>query len=91
MKSLLGTMLENRLRLSSDMNMDGAVTISDVLLWLTWLYFLPGDLAALVLLGTPVGDFFEVTQGSIGGIGSGILSFCFWFVIFQRLLPRGKS
>jgi hypothetical protein len=90
-KSLLGTMLDNRLLLSSDMNLDGAVTISDVLLWFKWLYFLPGDLAALVLLGTSVGDFFEVTQGSIGGIGSGILSFCFWFVIIQHLLPRGKS
>ncbi len=70
------------------MNMDGLVTISDAWLWLQWLFFLPGDFAAMVLLGTPIGDFFEITLGSIQGVGSGALSFCVWFVVFESLLQE---
>jgi len=91
MTSRLGQMLDERLQVSSDMNLDGVITISDVLLWLKWLYFLPGDLAALILLGTPAGDFFEITLRSVQGVGSGVLSFLFWFVIIEHLFSSGKS
>jgi hypothetical protein len=91
MTSNVWEMLDRRLQVRGDMNLDGVVTISDVWLWLQWLYFLPGDLAALVLLDSPVGNFFEITLGSLQGVGSGVLSFFFWFVVFEPLFRRRKS
>jgi hypothetical protein len=91
MTSKLMDMLDWRLHVRSDMNLDGIVTISDVGLWAKWLYFLPGDMAALVLLDTPVGDFFEISITSLEGIGSGALFFCFWFVVFESLFRSHKS
>jgi hypothetical protein len=90
MTSNVWEMLDRRLQVRGDMNLDGVVTISDVWLWLQWLYFLPGDLAALVLLDSPVGDFFEITLSSLQGIGSGVLSFMFWFVVFEPFFRRRK-
>jgi hypothetical protein len=82
----LGKLVDRRLLVSMDMNHDGIVSIADVGLWLQWLFFMPGDLATLVLLGTPIGDFLEITSGSLQGWGSGFLSFCVWYVAFQGLL-----
>jgi hypothetical protein len=84
-------MLDRRLLISADMNQDGVVTVSDVLLWLKWIYFLPGDLTAIVLMGTPIGNFLEITPTSIEGVGSGIFSFLFWYVAFRPFFPRCKS
>ncbi len=91
MTSRIIELLDRRLQVRSDMNLDGVVSVSDVGLWLEWLYFLPGDLAVLALLGTPVGDFLEITLGSMQGIGSGVLSFCVWLVVFEGLLCEKKS
>jgi hypothetical protein len=85
MNDMLSELLEARLHIMLDMNLDGALTISDVLLWLRWLFWLPGDLAALALLGTPVGDFFEVAPSSMQGIGSALLSLCVWLVVAEGL------
>jgi hypothetical protein len=84
-------LLDRRLQVRSDMNLDGVVSVSDVGLWLEWFYFLPGDLAALALLDTPVGDFLEITLGSMHGWGSAVLSFCVWFVVLEALLCEKKS
>jgi hypothetical protein len=91
MTSKLMEMLDWRLQVRSDMNLDGVVTISDVLLWAKWAYFLPGDVFVLVLLGTPVGDFLEINITSLEGIGSGVLSFFFWFVLFEPFFLWRKS
>jgi hypothetical protein len=90
MTSKVWEMLDRRLQVRGDMNLDGVVTISDVWLWLQWLYFLPGDLAALVLLDSPVGNFFEITLSSLQGVGSGVLSFFFWFVVLKPFFRRRK-
>jgi len=90
MASKVWEMLDRRLQVHCDMNLDGVVTISDVWLWLQWLYFLPGDLTALVLLDSPVGNFFEITLSSLQGVGSGVLSFFFWFVVFEPFFRRRK-
>ena len=91
MTSNVWEMLDRRLQVRGDMNLDGVVTISDVWLWLQWLYFLPGDLTALVLLDSPVGNFFEITLSSLNGLGSGVLSFFFWFVLFEPFFLWRKS
>jgi hypothetical protein len=88
--SKLSDLVDWRLQVMTDMNHDGVVSIADVGLWLQWLFFLPGDLATLVVLGTPVGDFLEITMGSLQGWGSGFLSLCVWYVMFQGLLCEGK-
>jgi uncharacterized iron-regulated membrane protein len=66
----------------ADMNYDGAVTISDVWLWVKWLYFYPGDLfLAGLMSGFPgVARFFEITSGSYGGFFSGVLAAIVWLV-----------
>jgi hypothetical protein len=39
-----------RWKIAWDMNGDGMVTISDVWLWLKWIFFAPGDLLLLLLM-----------------------------------------
>jgi hypothetical protein len=71
----------NRPSLAYDMNADGVVTISDVGLWLKWLYFWPGDTAVQVIGPTAVGKFLKFSDSSFGGRGSGILSAVVWGVV----------
>jgi len=78
---------ERVLQIGWDMNRDGQVTISDVPLWFSWLFFLPGDLVLLLLLGTTVGNFLEISRASLGGFGSGILSVLFvWLPVYGSLM-----
>lgn len=65
----------------SDMNADGSVTISDVLLWLKWLYFMPGDCVIAILGPTAIGRFLELTTSSYGSWGSGMVSLFLWTII----------
>jgi hypothetical protein len=69
----------------SDMNFDGAVTISDVGLWLKWLFFMPGDALMFAAMDSPAGRFFEVTPSSYGGIWSGIVSLLTWLLFISLL------
>ncbi len=64
------------------MNDDGVVTISDVWLWLHWLYFYPGDFVLASFEATPIGTFFEVTPSSFGGWASGVISAIVWIFVF---------
>lgn len=66
----------------ADMNHSGSITISDVWLWVKWLYFYPGDGFVYFLINkTPaIGNFFEFTYSSYGGVFSGIISFFIWFI-----------
>jgi hypothetical protein len=59
----------------ADMNYSGATTISDVWLWIKWLYFLPGDFAIKMLVeSSHIGPFFEMTYDNYGGLLAGTLS-----------------
>ena len=72
-------------RLAADMNWDGAVTISDVWLWVKWFYFLPGNLLVQVIGPTPLGTFLEIDLLSYHGVGSGIVSAIAWLFIVPIL------
>lgn len=68
-----------------DMNFDGYVTISDVWLWINWLFFLPGDKIIHYFLTAQdpgIRVFFEITPEFYGGWVSGILSALVWFLAF---------
>lgn len=64
-----------------DMNRDGAVTISDVLLWMKWLFFYPGDFLHSVLIAVVPGiaRFLDLSPASYGGWGAGLVSAYVWF------------
>lgn len=66
----------------ADMNRSGAVTVSDVWLWIEWLYFWPGDgLIYLVIRYLPrAAAFLELSPGKFSGPLSLFLSFGLWIV-----------
>jgi len=68
----------------ADMNYDGSVTISDVWLWVKWLYFYPGDLIILLLTKVSPGlvNVFEHSSHPFSGIFSFGLSLIAWVVLF---------
>lgn len=77
-----------------DFNHDGVFTISDVLCWLRWLYFVPGNTVISAILEFPLmSHFFEIHNGSYEGTGSFIMSMMFWWttgganLVFLWLLP----
>lgn len=67
----------------ADMNLSGSVTISDVWLWVKWLFFYPGDylISTLITRAHEFSNFFEITYDNYGGIFSGIISFWFWSLV----------
>ena len=71
----------------SDTNEDSIITIRDVLNWVSWLFFLPGD-SFLYWINTEfpnIARFFEISNDSFHGIISGFLSFFAWCAIFGIL------
>lgn len=64
-----------------DMNRDGSVTISDVLLWMKWLFYYPGDFLHSVLIAVAPGiaRFLDLSPASYGGWGAGLVSAYVWF------------
>lgn len=66
-----------------DMNYSGSVTISDVWLWVKWLYFYPGDVLFRILMihAPDVARFFEITPDLYGGVLSFIISGFVWFLV----------
>jgi hypothetical protein len=71
----------------TDMNHDGVTTISDISLWMKWLYFYPGDwlLQALMKALPDLTTFLEVSKESYGGFLSGLISFFAWIFILSML------
>jgi len=73
-----GAHLPRQWSFSSDMNNSGSVTITDVGLWSSWLFYYPGDyLIKLLIEKTPgVSGFFDIStswygkkfSGAIGGV-----------------------
>ena len=69
-------------KLTADRNLDGKITISDIWFWLHRLYFYPGDFTVILLLGIPtMAEFFELSESSLGGIFSGVVSFGVWSLL----------
>ena len=71
---------EGRWRFAKDMNCDGLFTISDVFLWIEWLFFLPGDgLLWWLMQNEGLATFFELTPAAYSGWTSGVFSVIAWF------------
>ena len=71
----------------SDTNGDSIITISDVVNWIIWLFFLPGDtfLYCIITIFPNIARFFEVSNDNFHGFLSGFLSFFAWCCIFSIL------
>lgn len=80
----MSSIIEKPWQFVYDTNGDGFITISDVIDWLIWLFFLPGDsfLYFLIKQYTSISRFFEIDVDNFHGILSGILSFVMWFIIY---------
>jgi len=64
----------------ADMDQNGAITISDIWLWVDWLFFYPGDFLILgIMKFGDIHTFFELSSNTFGNWFSGIISFIFWF------------
>jgi hypothetical protein len=63
------------------MNFDGRVTITDVWLWVKWLYFYPGDWLLSTVMFTSFGDFFELSADNFGGGWSFLISLVCWGIV----------
>jgi large-conductance mechanosensitive channel len=71
-----------------DTNGDGFITISDVINWLIWLFFLPGDsfLYFIMTVFPRSARCFEISYNNYHGFISGLVSFIVWaFIIFILL------
>jgi hypothetical protein len=77
-------------RFLADMNADGLVTASDVLLWAKWAYFVPGDALIAQFGTTRLGNFLELTPASFGSATSAGLSAALWLLALGLVLylPR---
>ena len=78
--------MEGRWFIEKDMNCDGAFTISDIGLWLKWVFFLPGDGALWLLLQRPgLANFLELSPASYSGWGTGLASGVLWLLLAMGL------
>lgn len=73
--------------IATDMNCDGAVTISDVALWVSWLFYLPGDGFLWLLMQYPEAVvFLELMPSAYGEWISAILSVMGWLIALIVLI-----
>ena len=73
--------------LAFDLNADGIVTISDAILWLQWLFWLPGDYAIIALMrwAPAAASFLEISPAHLAAGLSTLMSSLFWFVSISIL------
>ena len=71
----------------ADMNYDGLVTISDIWLWVKWLFFLPGDSAIWLVTdrASEFAIFLELSAADYGGWLSGFLSVIGWLLALMLI------
>ena len=76
-----------RWRIASDMDGDGVVTISDVGLWIKWIFLAPGDLLVLLAMihATPIALYLEISPENISGLLPGALSLFTWLLFVVAL------
>jgi hypothetical protein len=86
-------MIERQWKFVSDMDYSGALTISDCWEWMHWLFFYPGDVAMLMAMRSfpSIGQFFEVSPLSYGGVWSGIFSGFLWMLLYGQVLEDLKQ
>lgn len=85
--SLANDMWNVRWIFEADMNADRVISISDVWLWMKWIYFAPGDFALLLLMSKAprLAMFLEIDVFSIFGWLSGMLSAAFFIIVISVL------
>jgi hypothetical protein len=66
----------------ADMNFDGFVTISDIGLWVNWIFTYPGDWVVFKLTHNSIGRFLEFSAADYGGVFSFLISLLFFAMIF---------
>lgn len=70
-----------------DINNDKIYSISDVISWILWIFFMPGDvLIQGLMVSKSVAIFFEVTPNSYGNIGSFLFSVVYWWMVGGKRL-----
>ena len=67
---------------TADMTGDGRVTISDVWLWVKWLFFYPGDCFIYGVGNSGIGQLLEMSPENLGGTASFIVSALVWAMTF---------
>jgi hypothetical protein len=72
-------------KFAADMNGDGTLSRSDVLLWAQWLYFMPGDAFIAQVGPTDLGRLLGLTQASFGGTISACISGALWLLALLAL------
>jgi hypothetical protein len=71
-----------------DLNRNGVFTATDLLLWLIWIFSLPGDMfVQLFMLSKPLAYFFEISPRSFGQpISIGISLIYWWLTGGKRMM-----
>lgn len=72
----------------ADMNRDGFITISDLWLWVKWIFYAPGDCILLgVMLQMPsLARFLEISTLMLYGWQSFAISLVVWYFVFAGAL-----
>lgn len=77
----------------ADMNYSGSVTVTDVGLWIQWLFFYPGDIVINIMTNflPQASDLLGISLHTYGGLISFVLSCFLWWVmlrvVFNNLTP----
>jgi len=80
-----------RWQLSWDLNNDGSVNLTDIWLFLRWVFFMPGDFALLMLMlhATTVALYLGIGVNLLSGAISGAISAVVWIIVFGFFGSRG--
>lgn len=72
----------------ADMDKSGLTTISDVWLWIFWLYYYPGDLIIYFIINKlpAIAQFFEITARSYSSFLSGFFSGIVWLIMMAIVI-----
>jgi hypothetical protein len=72
-----------RLRFFADVNGDGQITITDVVAWVKFLFFVPAKLAmALFDEMPPLRNFFESSCDTGMSLGGAVFSLFVWLIVW---------
>jgi hypothetical protein len=67
------------------MTADLNVTITNVWLWLKWLFYVPGDFIVAMFLNTGPGALWDLSPASFGGWKSAVASVWAWALLASFL------
>ena len=70
-----------------DINGDGIFSITDLVKWAVWIFYMPGDvLLQSFMVFQATTNFFEIGKDSYGNIESLLFSFFYWHLIGGKKL-----